>query len=388
MIIELTREQKCEQQDFRAFVDRGIRPYADDWDQEERLPEDLVGELKRRGYLGAVLPTEEGGRGMDWITYGLLHEELGRGCSSVSGLLTVHDMVALAIYKWGTEDQRAKWLPALTSGQAIAAFALTEPGIGSDAANVESTAELSGDSYVLNGRKKWISFGQIADLFLVFAQCDGKASALLVEKGSPGLSIAPISGMLGHRASLMAEVILQNCHIPKTNLLGQEGFGLATVGATALDLGRYAVASSCVGLAQACLEASVEYAETRVQFGVQLNRHALIQRMITDMIVKLEAARMLCRKAGAMKAAKDPDAMTDTLVAKYYASTIANQVAADAVQIHGALGCSGEFSVQRYYRDAKVKEIIEGSSQILQLLISKSSGRFVRNTQLSGEPDE
>lgn len=385
MSIELTGEQKRKQQDFRAFVGRAIKPYADNWDKEERLPRDLIGELAQRGYLGAILPAREGGKGMDWTTYGLLHEELGRGCSSVSGLLTVHDMVSLAIHKWGTEDQRTKWLPALTSGKTIAAFALTEPDIGSDAANVESTAVPSGDSYVVTGRKKWITFGQMADLFLIFAQCEGNASAFLVEKASPGLSTKPINGMLGYRASMLAELFMQNCRIPKTNLLGKEGFGLASVGVTALDLGRYAVANSCVGLGQACLEDSVEYAETREQFGVQLNRHALIQRMITDMIVKVEAARLLCRKAGYMKEAGDPDAMTDTLAAKYYASTIANQVAADAVQIHGALGCSEEFSVQRYFRDAKIKEIIEGSSQILQLLLSKSSGRFVRNSFPPGD---
>jgi glutaryl-CoA dehydrogenase (non-decarboxylating) len=371
MKIGLTAKQKEDQAAFRAFVDEQIVPHADRYDHEECIPSELIAKLAQRRYLGATLPEEYGGCGMDMITYGLLNEELGRGCSSVRSLVTVQNMIAQTILKWGSKHQKELWLNKMSSGDAIAAFALTEPDVGSDARNIETTVTFAGDSYVLNGHKKWITFGQIADLFLIFGQCDGRPCAFLIEKGTPGLSMEPIFGMLGVRASMLAELHLNDCQIPRENLVGGVGFGFVPVALFALDIGRYSVAWGCVGIAQACLEGCVQYAGERKQFGVYLKEHQLIRQMITDMIVNVKAAKLLCYQAGYLKELGDPNSVMETLVAKYFASTMATRAANDAVQIHGALGCSSAHAVQRYLRDAKIMEIIEGTTQIHQIKIAE-----------------
>jgi len=371
MKIELTPQQQNDRTTFRAFVDEEIVPHADQWDREERTPPAIIKKLAQQGYLGTLLPKNSGGSGMDLITYGLLSEEMGRGCSSLRSLLTVHSMVAQALLKWGSQSQKTDWLPRLASGEAIAAFALSEPNVGSDAKSVETKATLSGDAYLLNGKKKWITYGQIADVFLVFAQYDGNPSAFWVEKDSPGLSIAPISGMLGVRASMLAELHFNNCRISQENLVGRHGFGFSHVAAAALDCGRYSVAWGCVGIAQACLEACTQYTSQRQQFGVYLREHPLIRQLITNAIATIKAARLLCYQAGYLKDIGDPKSIMETSIAKYFASTTATQVASDAVQIHGGNGCSSEYPVQRYFRDAKIMEIIEGSTQIQQLNIAE-----------------
>ncbi|HAZ44665.1 MAG TPA: acyl-CoA dehydrogenase [Cyanobacteria bacterium UBA11369] len=371
MEIKLTDAQKNAQTTFRTFVNEEIVPLANQCDREERTPPQLIEKLAQRGYLGALLPKESGGGGMDAIAYGLLSEEIGRGCSSLRSLITVHNMVAHALLKWGSQFQKEFWIPKLASGEAIAAFALSEANVGSDAKNVETTATRCGDSYILNGQKKWITYGQIADVFLVFAQSESKPSAFLVEKNTPGLSIKPIFGMLGARASMLAELHLNDCRIPLTNLVGREGFGFSHVASTALDCGRYSVAWGCVGIIQACLEACLQYTSQRKQFGVYLKDHQLIRQAIAEMIVNVKAARLLCYQAGYLRNLGDPKSIMETSIAKYFASTRATKVANDAVQIHGANGCSSDYSVQRYLRDAKIMEIIEGSTQIQQLTIAE-----------------
>lgn len=371
MKLELTTQQKHDQDTFRAFVDEEIVPHADRCDREEQTPPELIRKLAKKGYLGAMLPQDWGGSGMDAIAYGILNEEIGRGCSSLRSLLTVHSMVAHAILKWGSKFQKEDWLPKLASGDAIAAFALSEPHVGSDAKAVATQATLAGNSYLLNGQKKWITYGQIADVFLLFAQCDGKPSAFLVEKNSPGLSIHPISGMLGVRASMLAELHLENCRIPQENLVCRQGFGFSHVASSALDYGRYSVAWGCVGIAQACLEACLEYTSQRKQFDVYLKEHQLIRQMITEAIATIKAARLLCYQAGYLKDIGEPKSIMETSIAKYFASTTATKVANDAVQIHGGNGCSSEYPVQRYWRDSKIMEIIEGSTQIQQITIAE-----------------
>ncbi|HLO50177.1 MAG TPA: acyl-CoA dehydrogenase family protein [Kamptonema sp.] len=371
MKLELNSQQKDALSTFKAFVDEEIVPHADRIDREERTPPEIIQKLAQKGYLGAILPEEWGGIGMDAIAYGLLNEEIGRGCSSLRCLLTVHSMVAHAILKWGSKFQKEHWLTKLASGDAIAAFALSEPNIGSDAKAVETTATLSGDSYILNGHKKWITYGQIADVFLVFAKFEDKPSAFLVEKNSPGLSTKPIWGMLGVKGSMLAELHLNNCRIPQENLVCRQGFGFSHVASSALDLGRYSVACGCVGIAQACLEACLKYTSKRKQFDVYLKEHQLIRQMITEAIANIKAARLLCYQAGYLKDIGDPKSIMETSIAKYFASTIATKVANDAVQIHGANGCSSQYPVQRYLRDAKIMEIIEGSTQIQQITIAE-----------------
>jgi glutaryl-CoA dehydrogenase (non-decarboxylating) len=375
MKIELTSEHLSEQAAYKSFVDEEVIPVADQCDQQERVPRELINRIARRGYLGALAPKAAGGVGMDMITFGLLNEELGRGCSSLRSLLTVHSMVAQTISRWGSGGQKERWMRRLATGEDLAAFGLTEPDVGSDARSIETSATLLGDTYVLNGNKKWITFGQIADLFLVFAQCEGGPAAFLVEKMTPGLSVNPISNMLGARASMLAELRFQDCLVPRENLIGKPGFGVSHIASSALDCGRYSVAWGCLGLARACLEASVRYAAKRRQFGGALIDFQLIQRMISDMITDVRATRLLCLHAGHLRNAGDPSAMMETSIAKYFASRTASKASSDAVQIHGANGCSGEYPVQRYFRDAKIMEIIEGSTQIHQLNIARQCYR-------------
>lgn len=370
MNIELTEQQKNARETFQAFVQEEILPRADQYDREEYTPPDIIEKMAHLGYLGALVPTVYGGSAQDMITYGLLNEELGRGCSSIRSLLTVHSMVEHAILRWGNTRQKESWLPRLATGEIIGAFGLSEPGVGSDASSVETEAQLSGDSYVLNGRKRWTTYGQIAGLFLVFARCDGKVTAFLVERERPGLEVKPIHGMLGTRASMLAELSFQDCRIPKENLLGGRGFGLAAVATSALDIGRYTVAWGCVGIAQACLDASLHYSEERRQFGSYLKDHQLIRQMITRMMVNVRAARLLCHRAGSLKEAGDPRTIMETWIAKYFASTTASQTAADAIQIQGAYGCNDANPIQRYWRDARVMEVIEGSTQIQEITIA------------------
>jgi alkylation response protein AidB-like acyl-CoA dehydrogenase len=367
---ELGTEHKQAQAAFRAFVDTEVNPRADAYDREERLPSTLIKSVAEHGYLGLTLPLEFGGGGMDMLACGLLNEEIGRGCSSLRSLLTVHGMVAHAILKWGNREQRTRWLPRLAAGQTLAAFALTEPEAGSDAKSFAMSATRDGDTYILDGRKKWITFGQIADLFLVFAQCEGRATALLVERETPGLVIKPITGLLGVRASMLAELRFEGCRVPQQNLVGREAFGFSCVAATALDFGRYTVAWGCTGIAQACLETSLAYTSERKQFGVYLREHQLIRQMITDMLTNVKAARLLCYRAGQLKDAGSPSAIMETTIAKYFAARAATQAATDAVQIHGANGCGSDYPVQRYMRDAKIMEIIEGSTQMQQITIA------------------
>ncbi len=370
MQIELTPQQKADQLAFRQFVQAEIIPYADRFDQEEATPPDLIQKIAQQGYLGALVTSERGGAEMDMITFGLLNEEFGRGCSSLRSLLTVHSMVTYAIQRWGNKRQKETWLPGLASGETIGAFALSEPNVGSDASGIETRAELRGDTYVLNGQKKWSTYGQIADLYLVFARYEDRVTAFLVERDSPGLDMRPIKGILGTRASMLAELFLRDCQVPRENLIGGRGFGLASVGTSALDIGRYSVACGSVGIAQACLEASLHYTSERKQFGAYLKDHQLIQHMITDMITNTRAARLLCYNAGYLKDVGAPDTIMATMIAKYFASTTAAKAANDAVQIHGANGCSSMHPVQRYWRDTKVMEIIEGSTQIQQITIA------------------
>ena len=372
MLLELSDAQRLARNRFREFAAEHIVPYAGDWDRAERIPLEIIDRLCEHGYLGAPVPEDAGGRGMDPITYGLLTEEVARGCSSVRSLLTVHDMVALTIWRWGNREVKRNVGAASASGKMLCALALSEPEAGSDAASVQTRSELKGDQYVLNGIKKWVTYGQIADLFLVLALCEGKLTAFLVPADSPGLVRWPISGVVGTRASLLADLELNSCRIPSIYMMGKPGFGLSHVMAFALDQGRYSVAWGSVGILQACLEASLAYTSSRKQFGVELRSHQLVQRKLTNMIVETRAARLLCYRAGYLRQIGDAGAASETLVAKYFASKAAVRAANVAVQLHGANGLTNRYPVERYLRDARVVEVIEGSTQIQQITIPNS----------------
>ena len=370
--LTLSAAQSRARERFRQFVDERIVPFAGEWEQSREVPDDLIAALREQGYLSAIVPSNLGGGGMEPVTYGLLTEQLGRGCSSVRSLLTVHDMTTLAIARWGSPSVKETILPRLASAEALGALGLSEPNVGSDAVAVETTAERTEDgSFLLNGRKKWTTYGQIADYVLVLARCEDKPTAFVVPTTSDGFSRKPLGGFMGTAGSRVAELFFDNCRIPADHLLGRVGFGFSHVASLALDHGRYSVAWGSVGIAQACLDASLQYAHERVQGGgKRLAEHQLIQRLLTEMIVQTRAARLLCLRAGYLRQIEDPGAVPETLVAKYAASRAATAGANSAVQLHGANGLSDDYPVARYLRDSKVMEIIEGSTQIQQIAIA------------------
>lgn len=355
--------------EFREFALERIAPYAAAQDREQRLAGHIVGDLATRGYLAPFLSREWGGEAMCWTLLGALHEEIGRVCSSVRSLLTVHAMTTFAIQRWGGNALRKRWLLPLARGEILGALALSEPNAGSDINGVETHATPRADGFVVNGCKKWMTIGQIAGLFLVLVKSEGGSATLLVERDRPGLTIEPIYDVLGTRGSMLATLKFQDCFVPRENLIGRPGFG-NSVALSALSLGRYSVACGSLGIIQACLDASVAYACKVSRFGVGLKEHQLIQQMITDMVTDVTASRLLCREVGRMRDEQDPHEIQQTFIAKYHASVAAMRAAHHAVQIHGANGCSADYPVERYLRDAKVMEIIEGSTQIQQITIA------------------
>lgn len=290
---QLSKEQLELQQQFRDWVDEHVVPFADQFDQQEQTPQELIDKLAATGYLGGMVSKEFGGLGYDPVTWALLCEEVGRGSASLLSLLTVHSMMIVTLSKWGTQSQKEAWLPKLATGEVIGGFCLTEPNMGSDAKAIESSAEPTGNGYRLNAEKRWISFGATATLFMVFIKIEDKISTLLVEKGSEGLEIEPLRGMYGFRAANLADLHFKDVLVPEENVLGKPGHGFTYIASTALDQGRYCIGWGSVGIAQAALTASLDYASKRHQFGVPLASHQLIQQMISEMIVKTKAARYM-----------------------------------------------------------------------------------------------
>lgn len=380
--LNISTTQAAAREQFREWVDTHIVPFADSYDQDQQTPSEMIQTLAKAHYLGGLVPPEYGGKGMDVLSWGLLCEEVGRGSASILSLLTVQSMVIQTLVKWGTAQQKAQWLPKLATGEIIGAFALTEPRIGSDARNIESTATLNEDgTYTLVAQKKWISFGQSADIYLLFAKVGDQPTAFIVEAKSPHFTVEPIKGMMGFRSANLANLHLDGVIVSADQMVGKPGFGFSYIASTALDQGRYCIAWGCVGLSRASLEASLDYAGSRNQFGKPLVEHQLIQQMLTDMMVKTKAARLLCLDAARLKMSGEPSLIMETSASKYYASRIAVESANDAVQIHGANGFSEEFPVQRYFRDAKVMEIIEGSTQMQQMIIARNGFQQYQMTQ-------
>lgn len=370
---DLTDEQATAQVQFKKWADEHVAPFADQFDEQQETPVELIESLAKMGYLGAMVPQKFGGAEMDPLTWGLLCEEIGRTSASLLSLLTVHSMMIQAIVKWGTDEQKNRWLPKLATGEVIGAFGLTEPNIGSDAKHIESKAIKQEDgSYLLNAQKRWISFGSTASLFLIFAQVNNLPSAFLIERSMKGFVSEPVKGMLGFRSANIANLSMKDIPVPADNVLGKPGFGFSYIASTALDQGRYCIAWGCVGLAQASLEASMSYAGDRQQFGKPIVEHQLIQEMLTEMMVQTKSARLLCMHAAFLKIKGEPALIMETSAAKYFASRVAVSASNSAVQIHGANGCSGDYPVQRFFRDARIMEIIEGSSQMQQIMIARA----------------
>jgi alkylation response protein AidB-like acyl-CoA dehydrogenase len=373
---ELTDEQRLIRETAREFADREIAPRARENDRAERFDTELVQMMADMGYLGSIVPEEYGGRGIDYLTYGLLVEEVGRGCSAMRTVVSVvTSLVCSSIVRWGSEEQKQEWLPKLCSGEALGCFGLTEPDTGSDASNLKTRAERVNGGWRINGGKMWISLGNYAKLALVFAQTDPELKhkgigCFLVPTDSPGFSSQEIHHKLGLRGSDTAELSLDGVEVPENALMGEigEGFKIAM---TALDSGRYSVAAGCVGICQGCLDASIAYSKDRTQFDRPIASFQLVQEMIADMVLETDAARGLVWRAGWLKDNDKPNT-TETSIAKLYATEAAVKCANTAIQVHGGSGYVDDYPVERYLRDARVTTLYEGTSQIQKLIIGRA----------------
>ncbi|MEU6163899.1 acyl-CoA dehydrogenase family protein [Streptomyces tanashiensis] len=376
MNLELSEEQEAVRRLAEDFVAREVTPHAVAWDRAEEVDRGIVKKLGAVGFLGLTIPEEYGGSGGDHLAYCLVTEELGHGDSSVRGIVSVSlGLVAKTIASWGTEEQKREWLPRLASGEALGCFGLTEPGTGSDAGNLATRAVRDGDAYVVDGSKMFITNGTWADVVLLFARTNDTpghkgVSAFLVPTDTPGLTRRPVHGKLGLRGQATAELVLEGVRVPAGAMLGPEGKGFA-VAMSALAKGRMSVAAGCVGIAQAALDAAVRYAGEREQFGKPIASYQLVQELLSDIAVDVDAARLLTWRVADL-IDRGQDFATAASKAKLYASEAAVRAANNALQVFGGYGYIDEYPVGKLVRDARVMTLYEGTSQIQKLIIGRA----------------
>ncbi len=374
MDFDLTDEQQLVRRTAREFTDKEIWDRARQNARDEHFDVELVKKIADQGYLGAIVPREYGGAGLDYLTYGLVVEEIGRGDSAMRTVISVQtSLVCSTILKWGTEEQKTKYLPKLCSGEWLGCFGLTEPDTGSDAANQKTRASTDGDGWRINGSKMWISMGNVAKVALIFAQTDPEkghrgVTCFLVDTDQDGYKPSEIHHKMGLQGSDTAEIGLDDVHAAET--LGEVGEGFK-VAMSALDSGRYSVAAGCVGICQGCVEESVSYAKEREQFGRPIASFQLVQAMLAEMKVRTDASRMLVWRAGWLKDTGAPNT-TETSIAKLYATESAVWCANEAIQVHGGAGYVDDHPVERWFRDVRVTTLYEGTSQIQKLIIGRA----------------
>jgi butyryl-CoA dehydrogenase len=392
MDFELTDEQKAIRDAARDFATRKVAPKAAELDKTGRWPSEIVAEMAALGMLGMAIPQQQGGAGLDTLSYALAMEEVSAACASCGVIMSVNNSLFCdPVFKFGTEEQKTRVLAPVARGEKLGCFGLTEPMSGSDAQTMATSAEKTGDGWVIRGAKNWITNGPHADWIIVFAvtervappasqshggsSADGarprlKHTAFLVERGTPGFTHNPPDHKLGIHAAHSCTVFFDNCRVPDENVLGSPGDGFKVAMAT-LDGGRIGIACQAIGIARAALERSVEYAKQRRSFGVPIAQHQAIQFMLADMATQIDASRLLAWRAARMK----DGGMRHTVessIAKLYASEMATRVTHKAIQIHGGYGYSTEFPVERHYRDARITEIYEGTSEIQRIVIAAS----------------
>ena len=374
MSYQLNEEQKMIQAMVRDLAREVMLPTAAERDSTKEFPAESVKKMGELGLMGMSIPPEYNGAGVDTISYSLALQEIGYACASTAVIMSVHNSVSCGpIYKFGSDFLKEKYLKPLAAGQLLGCFALTEPGAGSDPASQKSTAKRDGDSYVLNGSKAFVTSGKNADVVVATAYTDkskrhGGISAFVLEKGLPGFIVGPEEDKMGQRASDTTSLTFEDCRVPAENLLGEEGDGF-TIAMAALDEGRIGIASMSVGIAQACLDAAISYAKEREQFGSPISKFQGIRWMIADMAVQIEAAHLLTFNAATMKD-RGERFTAEASMAKLFASEMVNKVAYQALQIHGGYGYSKEYAVERYYRDARVTTIYEGTSEVQRIVIA------------------
>jgi alkylation response protein AidB-like acyl-CoA dehydrogenase len=371
---DLTDEQRAIGDLAREIAEREIAPYVAAWDREHRFPRELYTKLTDAGLMGITIPEAYGGAGADTVSYVLAIEELARVDAGTAVTLSVHAMIAGAIAKLGSDEQKDKYLPALATGDTIAAFALTEPDAGSDAAALRAAARREGDEFVLRGRKQWCTNGSFAFVVMGMFRTGGPGpkgiSAFLVDGNTPGMHVEKVTEKLGIHTSNTCDLAFEDARVPASALLGGEGAGF-TSALVALSAGRVGIAAQACGILAACLDASVRFAKEREAFGRPIGSFEGVSFKIAQMSTDLDAARLLTYRAAALRDAGRPFAL-DASKAKLFASTAARKHAAEAVQIHGGYGYTTEFPVERYYRDAKITEIYEGTSEIQQIVIARA----------------
>jgi butyryl-CoA dehydrogenase len=375
MKLDLSDEQQMIQAMAREFAESVVRPIAAEIDREARFPHESVKTMGELGLMGIAIPEKWGGSGADTVSYVVALEEIARVCASHAVIMSVNNSLYCdPVYKYGTDAQRERFLRPVASGHAHGCFALTEPEAGSDATNQHTLAARDGDHYVLNGRKLFITNGREASFALVFCQTDRAQrhhgiSAFVVEKGTPGFSVSKTEDKLGIRASDTAELVFDDCRVPAASRLGEEGQGFKIAMAT-LDGGRIGIAAQALGIAAGAYERALAYARERKSFGVPIGRHQMVQWMLADMATTVDGARLLTLRAATLKDAGRPFG-TAAAMAKLFAAETAMKVATDAVQVHGGYGFIKEYEVERYFRDAKITQIYEGTSQIQKLVIAR-----------------
>ncbi|SJZ63506.1 acyl-CoA dehydrogenase [Garciella nitratireducens] len=374
MDFKLSKEQEMARTLFREFAENEVEPLAQEVDEEEKFPMETVKKMQKLGFMGIPIPKQYGGQGCDSLTYVLAVEELSKKCATTGVVVSAHTSLCCEpIRKNGTEEQKEKYLKPLANGEKLGAFALTEPGAGTDAAGVQTKAVLQGDHYVLNGTKIFITNGGVADIYIIFAMTDKSQgtkgiSAFIVEKDFPGFSIGTIEKKMGIRGSSTAELIFEDCIVPKENLLGKEGKGF-NIAMQTLDGGRIGIAAQALGIAQGALEKTIDYVKERKQFGRPIGKFQNTQFHLADMATKIEAARHLVYKAAIAKDTQKRFSV-EAAMAKLYAAEVAMEVTTKAVQFHGGYGYIRDYDVERMMRDAKITEIYEGTSEVQRMVIS------------------
>lgn len=376
MEFQLSEEQLMVRQTAREFAEKEIKPRAAEIDATGEFPTEIIKKLAQLNFLGITIPEEYGGGGLDAISYAIVIEEISRACASTGVILSVNNsLICEPILTFGTDSQKKNYLPDLASGKKLGCFALTEPEAGSDASNLKTTAVLKGDHYILNGNKLFITNGRFADVALVFAMTDKSLgykgiNAFIVERAFPGYSVGKVQQKLGINASGQCELYFEDCAVPKENLFGGEGGGFKLALVT-LDGGRIGIAAQAVGIAQACLDECLKYSKERVQFGQPIAKFQAIQWMLADMATEIEAARLLTYRAAFLKD-KGERYSSQASMAKLFASETAMKATTKGIQIHGGYGYMKEYPMERFFRDAKITEIYEGTNEIQRVVIASS----------------
>jgi alkylation response protein AidB-like acyl-CoA dehydrogenase len=373
--LALSEEQQLAQRTARDFAREKVLPRAREIDEQGKVPVELIKEMAALGFMGIYVPESYGGAGLDALSYALVSEEINRACASTGVIMSSHvSLVVDPLLHYGNDAQKDRFLRPLASGAKLGCFALSEPASGSDAAAMRTSARRDGDAWVLNGTKNFITNGASAEIALVFAQTDTNArqrgiAAFIVEKGTPGFSVGKLEHKLGIRGSDTAQLIFQDCRVPATNLLGEAGGGFK-IALSTLDGGRISIAAQAVGIARACLEDSLAYAKQREAFGKKIVEFQAIQWKLADMATEIDAARLLVWRAATLKD-RGQDHILAAAQAKLFASDVAVRAARECVQIFGGYGYLTDFPAERHYRDAKITEIYEGTSEIMNLVIAE-----------------